>query len=213
MSNALPRFGNTLLYFLALGVAGYAAVAYGLFPLGSLVHPDMKDTFEAHEHGIYIHVFASIAALALGPWQFSSSLRQRNPRLHRWSGRTYLTVGVLAGGAAGLYMAQFAFGGLAARAGFTLLALAWLFTGFMAYLAIRRRDVQNHRRWMVRNFSLTFAAVTLRMYLGVALAAGVRFEDFYPVVAWLCWVPNLLLAEWLYNSTRQPVLSPDTTGG
>jgi hypothetical protein len=110
-------------------------------------------------------------------------------------------------------MAQFPFGGLASRVGFTLLALAWLYTGWMAYSAIRRRDIKSHRRWMVRNFSLTFAAVTLRVYLGLALAAGVRFEDFYPVLAWLCWVPNLLLAEWLFNSTRKSVLSPDLRGG
>jgi hypothetical protein len=56
---------------------------------------------------------------------------------------------------------------------------------------------------MVRNFALTFAAVTLRLYLGVFMAAGARFEDVYPLLAWLCWVPNLLLAEWLFNSRRR----------
>jgi uncharacterized membrane protein len=209
----MPRLANALLYFLTIGVAGYAAVAYGLFPLGSLVHPGMKETFEAHSIGIYTHVFASIAALALGPFQFSSRLRQRNPRLHRFSGRVYLAIGVMAGGAAGLYMAQFSFGGFVSRAGFTLLALAWLFTGFMAYSAIRRRDIHSHRRWMVRNFSLTLAAVTLRMYLGLAAAAGVRFEDFYPLVAWLCWAPNLVFAEWFINSARNAVLNPATPEG
>ena len=52
---------------------------------------------------------------------------------------------------------------------------------------------------MVRNFSLTFAAVTLRVYLGLFFVAGVPFELFYPFVAWLAWVPNLLIAEWLFN--------------
>lgn len=199
---------NFLLYFLAIGVAGYAAVSYGLFPLGSLVHPEMKAVFEAHQIGIYTHIFASIVALALGPFQFSGALRQKYTAAHRVSGRVYL-VGVLIGGVSGLYMAQFAYGGLLARTGFTLLALGWLATGLMAYLAIRRRDATNHRRWMIRNYALTFAAVTLRIYLGLFFAAGVRFEDFYPLVAWLCWVPNLLVAEWLLKPSSRADVIPN----
>lgn len=190
---------------LALGVALYAVVAYGLFPLGTLVHPDMKSAFQTHAIGIYLHVFASIAALALGPLQFSNRLCQARPALHRWSGRIYLSIGVLIGGASGLYIAQFAFGGWMARSGFSALALCWLFTGFMAYRAIRRGDIQNHRRWMRRNFALTFAAVTLRIYLGLSVAAGIQFEQAYPVIAWLCWVPNLFFVEWWFNSRRRPV--------
>lgn len=200
-------FGKAILYFLTIGVAGYAVVAYGLFPLGSLVHPDMQVVFQAHAVGIYTHVSASLVALALGPFQFSSRLRQQNTALHRWSGRLYISIGVLVGGASGLYMAQFAFGGNVARIGFSLLALSWLFTGLMAYLAIRRRDIANHRRWMVRNFALTFAAVTLRIYLGLSAAAGFTFESSYPVIAWLCWVPNLIVAEWFFNTPRDRVTS------
>jgi HlyD family secretion protein len=38
------------------------------------------------------------------------------------------------------------------------------------------RDIAAHRRWMVRNFALTFAAVTLRLWLPSAMASGVAFE-------------------------------------
>jgi hypothetical protein len=55
---------------------------------------------------------------------------------------------------------------------------------------------------MVRNFALTFAAVTLRLYLPLGFASGLRFEDFYPAVAWLCWVPNLLFVEWVTLRSR-----------
>ena len=83
------------------------------------------------------------------------------------------------------------------------LALLWLFPGLMAYLAIRRRDIERHRRWMIRNFSLTFAAVTLRIYIPLSFVAGVPFEDSYPLIAWLCWVPNLLVAEWVIKNRRR----------
>jgi hypothetical protein len=53
---------------------------------------------------------------------------------------------------------------------------------------------------MVRNFALTFAAVTLRVWLPAGTAAGVPFAVAYPVVAWLCWVPNLLAAEALIRT-------------
>src|SRR5687767_9218185 len=94
--------GIISLYFLALGVAAYAVLAYALMPLGDLVHPDMKLSFNAHKAGIYTHVFAAAVALALGPFQFSTGLRQKFVRIHRAIGRTYLGVGVLLGGLSGL---------------------------------------------------------------------------------------------------------------
>lgn len=201
-------FARITLVVLSLGVAAYAVATYALLPLGKNLHPDMRAVFQAWPLAIYAHVFGSALALALGPFQFASRLRARRPALHRWMGRLYLGVGVLVGGTAGLFMAQHAFGGTPARLGFGFLALAWLATGVLAFRAIRAGDVAAHRRWMVRNFALTFAAVTLRLYLQASIVAGIAFDTAYPVIAWMCWVPNLLLAEWLFNRTRPPGMAP-----
>lgn len=198
----MRSIGQGLLFFLAFGVAGYAVFAYGFLPLGSLVHPDMKANFLAHSTGIYTHTFASIVALVLGPFQFSARLRQKHTDLHRWLGRSYLAVGVLVGGLSGLYMSRYAFGGSVARLGFAALAVSWLYTGIRAYLAVRRGAIAEHRKWMVRNYSLTFAAVTLRLYLPASMAAGIEFATAYPIIAWLCWMPNVVFAERRYNSVR-----------
>lgn len=195
----MQTISNGMLYFLTFSVAGYAIFAYGFQPLGSLVHPDMKANFLAHPVGIYTHIFASIVALTLGPLQFSSHLRQKNTNLHRWLGRIYLAVGVLVGGLSGLYMSRFAYGGLIAQLGFGTLALLWLYTGLRAYLAIRQGAIADHRKWMIRNFSLTFAAVMLRLYLPAGMAAGIEFSLAYSIIAWLCWMPNLVFAEWRNN--------------
>jgi uncharacterized membrane protein len=203
--------GYITLVVLSLGVAGYAAGVYGLLPVGTMLHPEMRATFEAQRTGIYTHIFASMIALALGPLQFSSRVRAARPALHRWLGRLYLGIGVCVGGLAGLFMAFFAFGGPVSRIGFACLALAWLYSGFRAYRAIRARDVASHRRWMVRNFALTFAAVTLRLWLPASVVAGVPFELAYPVIAWLCWVPNLLVAERLFNQSRVTPAAAHTT--
>lgn len=198
------------LVLLSLGIAAYAIGVYGFLPLGALMHPDVRATFQANPVGIYTHVFASVVALALGPFQFFPRLRASHLQLHRWSGRLYLGVGVLLGGLAGLYMSFQAFGGATARIGFGCLAVAWLFTGLRAFLAIRRHDVASHRRWMVRNFALTFAAVMLRLYLPASMAAGIAFELAYPVIAWLCWLPNIVAAELLFNRAKSPGTAADS---
>ena len=199
---------------LSLGVVGYAIAVYGLLPLGAAVHPDMRATFESHSRlGIYAHVFASAVALALGPFQFLTKLRTSRPALHRLSGRIYLGLGVLIGGSAGLFVAFNAFGGSIARAGFVCLAVGWLFSGLKAYQAIRSRDVTCHRRWMVRNFALTLAAVTLRLWLPGMVISGVSMDVAYPIVAWLCWLPNVIIAEFLFNKTHDSGVQPTPASG
>jgi uncharacterized membrane protein len=196
----MRRASFIALTVLSLGIVAYAVRSYAFLPLGAAVHPDMRAGFQSHRPNlIYVHVFASAVALALGPFQFWTRLRTAWPALHRWSGRIYLGVGVLFGGFAGLFVAFGAFGGFVAQLGFGFLAVAWLFTGLRAYQSIRARDVRSHRRWMVRNFALTFAAVTLRLWLPGLVVSGVPFHVAYPIIAWLSWVPNLAVAELLVN--------------
>ena len=192
-----------LLAALSLGVAAYAVVAYTVFPPGILVHPDMRAGFEANRAVLLAHVFGASVALLAGPFQFSAGLRSARPSLHRWLGRAYLFLGVGIGGISGLVLALDAWGGPVSQAGFGALALCWLFAGARALQRILVGDVAGHRRWMVRGFALSFAAVTLRILLPGAMAAGVPFELAYPAIAWLCWVPNLLVAEFAFVRVRQ----------
>jgi predicted membrane protein DUF2306 len=82
------------------------------------------------------------------------------------------------------------------RAGFTTLAIAWLLTGLLAFALARQRRFNEHRAWMMRNYSLTFAAATVRL---AGLPFLVLTRD--PVVAITCtfwsWILNLGVAEWL----------------
>jgi hypothetical protein len=183
-----------LLWLTSIGVASYALASYTLLTPGTTVHPAMKAVYAEHRVGILAHVIASFFTLLLGPAQFTPAIRARWPRVHRTLGRLYLAPGVLVGGAAGLYMAFHAYGGPVSTAGFATLALLWLATGYLAYRAARQRRFLDHRNWMVCNFAITFAAVTLRVQLGVCAALDLRFDDFYPVLAWSSWVPNILIA-------------------
>jgi uncharacterized membrane protein len=194
----MATFNRALAYFLIFGVAAYSVYAYTFMPIGAAVYPDMKPAFISNSTAIHIHVFSAVLALALGPLQFSANIRRKHPKIHRWSGRIYLGIGVLVGGLAGLYIARHAHGGIVAQVGFSLLALLWLYTGARAYLSVRSGAFEEHRQWMVRNYALTLAAVTLRLYVPAAIIAGFEFAAAYQVIAWLCWAPNLLVAEWRY---------------
>lgn len=189
---------------LSVLVAAYAVGMYSVGPGAARLHPEMRANFDGHAVAIRVHIFAAALALVLRPIQFSSRLRARWPALHRWTGRVHLGVAVLVGGLAGLYMSAFAFGGWVSKLGFAGLALAWLFTGARAYLSIRAGDLAAHRRWMIRNHALSLAAVTLRLYLPPVFILQFPFELAYPVIAWACWVPNLLVGEWLARSASRP---------
>ncbi len=196
-------FATTLL--LSVGVAGYAVWAYSNGTQRVPVHPDMVAAFDRHRALITTHAVASALALLLGPLQFLDSLRAARPRLHRALGYAYLVPGVGVGGISGLLLAHHSYGGLVSHYGFGLLAVLWIFTGVMAVVAAKARRFVAHRTWMVRNFALTFAAVTLRLYLLLGFLSGLRFEDFYPAIAWLCWVPNLLFVEWVTLRPTAPL--------
>ena len=194
MSPRSPLFLTLLVS--ALAVSGYALWGYGSGTQRAAVHPDMIRIFNAQRTLITLHATCSVIALIVGPFQFLPGLRARQPSLHRWLGYFYLAVGVGIGGVSGLLLAFTAYGGLVSGAGFALLAGLWLFTGVHAILSAKQRDFELHRIWMMRNYALTFAGVTIRIYLGLFFASGLKFEEFYPTLAWLCWVPNLIFVEW-----------------
>jgi uncharacterized membrane protein len=143
----------------------------------------------------YAHTLGGAIASLIGPFQFLGWVRRRHPRWHVWLGRIYL-VCVAAGALAGLYLSPGSYAANTFGIAFILLALAWLYTGAQAYLTIRRRDVQAHRRWMIRNYALTYAAVTLRLQMPALIVwGGLSPILALNIVGWTCWVPSLIVVE------------------
>ena len=98
--------------------------------------------------------------------------------------------------------------GLATLLGFGILAVLWFLTGLEAYCTVRRENLEAHRRWMIRNFALTLAAVAPRNELPfMRFALDWPFPRSSITVSWLCWVPNLLIAEWMVRRRKLPSLS------
>jgi uncharacterized membrane protein len=164
---------------------------------------EQKAVYLAHHAMLMVHIVASMLAILIGPFQFLPQFRKgRLLKLHRWLGRAYL-LSVLLGGIGGLYMAQFGYGGLITELGFATLAILWLYSGYMAYRQIRNKEIEAHRQWMIRNYALTFAGTMLRVWVPIFIVGvGIEFVMAYRAIAWLCWVPNLLLAEWIIRRSR-----------
>ena len=170
---------------------------------------EQKAVYTAHLAILMTHIIASMLAILIGPFQFLPRIRKgRLLQVHRWLGRTYL-LSILFGGLSGLYMATLSHGGIISHLGFATLAVLWLYSGYRAYRHIRNKEIEEHRRWMIRNYALTFAAVMLRIYVPLSGPAGFDFLTAYRAIAWLAWAPNLLVAEWIIRRTR-PAMRPAT---
>lgn len=186
---------------LSVAVAGYA---YYFAPQVQNLGPQVFANLFARPW-LTLHVAAAGTALLVGVFQLLPAVRARRP-LHRALGRIYVTSCVL-GGAAGLVLALGTTAGPVAAWGFGLLAPIWIYTTVQGARAARARRMDDHRRWMIRSFALTFAAVTLRLYLPLGMVAGLSFEQIYVATAWISWVPNLLLAElYLRRGARTAVV-------
>jgi hypothetical protein len=219
----------TAMWFLALAAA-LTSARYLLVP-PRLLLPNEILALSRHHMLILLHIACGIVAMAVGLFQFVSSLRDAYPRVHRTMGYLYLSAVFLAG-CAGLWLSPdtpvFAAHGLnelttidlsklglgpsflgysassrfspnqffLVMVGFRTLALVWLLTAAVAFARARQRRFDQHRAWMMRSYSLTFAAATVRL---AGLPMLVLTRD--PVVAITCtfwsWILNLMVAEWL----------------
>jgi uncharacterized membrane protein len=151
----------------------------------------------------YMHITGGGIALLTGWSQFSQSLRNKRKQLHRTVGKIYLISILFVGGPGGILIAYQADGGLVGKVGFALLGIFWWIFSAQAYLKIRQGNIQEHKLWMIRSYALTFAAVTLRIWLPL-LGIGFSFEEAYPLIAWLCWVPNMMFAELIIRKNWVP---------
>ena len=141
----------------------------------------------------YTHIFLGGIALLIGWIQFNSKLRLKNLSAHRTIGKIYVAC-VIPSSVASIGLSIFATGGLIPSLGFFCLGIIWLTTTLLAYVNIRNRRIDQHRKLMIYSYAACFAAVTLRLYLPLLTSALNDFIIAYSIVAWLCWVPNLAVA-------------------
>ena len=146
----------------------------------------------------FIHVFTSLAVLVAVFTQFSTYLLQKKPEIHRFIGYVYIIDIVFVTGPAAFVMSLYANGGYTSRIAFTVLSVLWWTTTALAWWRVMQKRFAEHRNFMVRSYALTLSAVTLRLWkYGIVWAWHLSPMDVYRMVAWLGFVPNLIIAELL----------------
>jgi hypothetical protein len=154
----------------------------------------------------YCHIIGSSVILLAGFFQFSKKV-YNNKALHRALGKLYV-FGVLLFAAPGAYvMTLFINRGTGVFISFLLQNTLWVVFTLAAFLLVKNGRIDDHIKMMNRSYALAFGAVTLRFYIWLftVLGNGVNFHNNYLIIAFLSWVPNLILAEVVNRYGKRPV--------
>ena len=181
----------------ALIVAALAAITF--VALAALPYVRLTEAqygpYYTRRGWLMLHIAGGIVAILTGPVQLWLGLTDQRPALHRRLGVTYLAA-VLVGSIGGFYMALTTTFGWVFGAGLAGLAIAWVVTTGMAFLAIKRSLFDQHKEWMIRSYVVTFAFVIFRVTSPALqqLNVGTASEQL-AVAAWGCWAIPLLITE------------------
>ena len=141
------------------------------------------------------HIIFGSVALFSGPIQLWFGVADRRMELHRKLGIVYMAA-VTASAAAAYVIAMSPSAGWVFGSGLVGLATAWLTTTGLAFLAIKRQLIEQHKEWMIRSYVVTFAFVFFRIgatVLGAMNPAGQLAQ--VSALAWACWALPLLVTE------------------
>ena len=157
---------------------------------------------------VFVHAISGAIALVLGFFQFWPWLRNTHRKIHRVTGRAYL-VAIAVGAISGYMLAFTSAVHPVYAAGLMGLATAWTVTGGMALIAIRNRNIDQHRQWVIRSYVVTFAFITFRISSDLLLHYGlVEAPVNLMLMSWISWAIPLMFAEvalqWKAATARKP---------
>jgi hypothetical protein len=212
MSNVKPSFHGFEIsknLWITIFVLSIIVVVYSLALVISfyvlfipVLLPEALTTSEIKTIIFSIHIFFGSIALLTGILNFNTRIMEPGEKIHKIFGRFYV-VSIYFSGISGLVLATDSAGGIVGNFGFFSLGILWLTTTTIAFYKIIKFDIRAHRIWMIRSFALTLAAVTLRIWLPllIVIVIIIGIEDpflvVYPIISFLCWVPNIIIAEYL----------------
>ena len=113
----------------------------------------------------YSHVLTGGLILLAGFFQLQSVSHQRFKKLHHVLGYFYVMGILLFAAPGGLVMSLFINRGPWVLTSFIIQSILWFCFTWIAFSRIRKRKIIEHKNWMWRSYALTFAAVTLRIYI------------------------------------------------
>jgi len=147
-------YGGTLLTILL------ALVQVVQIPLGALPEESLRLTATPVWH--FMHVLGGATFGILGPIQFSRVLMRKYGRLHRVMGRVFVAAGAMISLSALTLLWHFPDTYSAAmNSGRLLFGIALGGALALAMQAIRQRDFNRHRNWMIRAYAIGMGATAV----------------------------------------------------
>jgi hypothetical protein len=152
----------------------------------------------------YSHVLVGGLILLTGFFQLFPGTQIRFPKTHRRLGYFYVMGILFFAAPGGLVMSMFIGRGPVVLSSFLLQSILWVVFTATAFDRVRKKQIVAHREWMWRSFALTFAAITLRIYIfAFSWKVDLSQPAAYAVLSWLSWVPNLVFVEIFLQLTKQ----------
>lgn len=194
---------------LALGFVPAIAGALRLAELGSgaAITPENARFFAAPAP-VIIHIVSAVLFSVLGALQFSPGLRRSRPLWHRYTGRVAAPLG-LAAALSGLWMTLFYpnadtnFDGPAVYAMRLAAGSGMVGAMVLALMAIARRDIAAHQRWMTRAYALGMGAGTqVFTHIPWFLWPEMQGELLRALCMGAGWAVNIAVAEWVLSRPR-----------
>ncbi len=158
--------------------------------------------------GIGIHFAAGGLILLLGGIQLLKSVRNNYPRFHRWSGRFYVFVSIVAAlGGLSFIAIQGTVGGTVMNIGFAGYGILMFIAAVQTMRYAMQRDFLTHQAWAWRLYALAIGSWLYRMDYGLWLifADWVGHTDqfdgwFDYIMSFFFYVPNLIIVELMIRS-------------
>jgi len=153
---------------------------------------DFQFSYWPRRGWLLTHIAGGLIALLTGPVQLWLGLHNVKMDVHRKLGFVYIA-GIAIGSVGAIGLALQTDGGLIFGSGLFFLAMAWLTTTSLAFMAIKKNLIDQHKEWTIRSYVVTFAFVTFRIGQVAMTGRGVDLPTAIGVMAWSCWAIPLLI--------------------
>lgn len=166
--------------------------------------------------GIGLHFMTGTILVLAWPILLSARIRARHRAVHRWTGRVYVTAGLLAGiGGMSFILTHGAYL-RAASIAFGIWGAVLMLSAVMAYVHARAKRFDLHRAWAIRLFAMVLGSwvFDLEFRAWNDLTGGIGISEsptpgvFDYALLYLFFVPNLLVAEFFIRNKHKRIALP-----
>lgn len=166
--------------------------------------------------GIGMHFVMGAILVLAWPILLSSRIRARHRKVHRWTGRVYVSAGLLAGiGGMSFILIHGAYNPASSIA-FGIWGTLMMICAVMAYVHARAKRFDRHRAWAIRLFAMVLGSWLFDLEFrawndltgGLGIGKGSSSGPFDYAILYLFFLPNLLVAEFFIRNKHKQIALP-----